>query len=112
MLWLWVVRDKLVPPIYEKPATEMVEIVTEKDAPQKNQHDKTEKTVNDSSNISSHDKSEHVDQSNSLLKNEDDDDRRWYSFIFTRNDKDFVCFILYFNEKSFSYTYLGFSAVF
>lgn len=76
MLWLWLVRDKLVPPIYEKPATEMVEIIAQKNATQKNQNEKTEKTVKDSSNISSYDKSKPVDQSNSLLKNEDDDDRR------------------------------------
>lgn len=76
MLWLWLVRDKLVPPIYEKPATEMVEIIAQKNATQKNQNEKTEKTVNDSSNISSYDKIKPVDQSNSLLKNEDDDDRR------------------------------------
>lgn len=74
MLWLWLVRDKLVPPVYEKPATEMVEIISQPQSAQ-NQNEKTEKLVNDSSNISSNSKSEHLDQSINILKNEDDDDR-------------------------------------
>lgn len=71
MLWLWVVRDKLVPPIYEKSATEMIEIVAQKDSSQENQNQKTEKNLND--NISKYDKSEDMDQLTSLLKKEDDD---------------------------------------
>ncbi|XP_063696824.1 major facilitator superfamily domain-containing protein 8-like isoform X1 [Culicoides brevitarsis] len=68
MLWLYIVRGKLVPPIYEKPATEMIEIVSKKPEDETQQIPKTEK----STNISTED----AHQSISLLKNEDDDDRR------------------------------------
>lgn len=74
MLWLWIVRDKLVPPIYEKPATEMVEIVSSQNQKNTQNIKKTEKT--DSIDSSTNNKSEFIEQSINLLKNEDDDDKR------------------------------------
>uniref|UniRef100_A0A336LTZ4 CSON004721 protein n=2 Tax=Culicoides sonorensis TaxID=179676 RepID=A0A336LTZ4_CULSO len=65
MIWLWIVRDKLVPPVYQKTMTEMVEIVSPHRQPINTQilNKKTENNVKD------------VDQSINLLKNEDDDDK-------------------------------------